>query len=162
VDLAVSSTSNSRSHIHHCALVWFVVGKHKKWAQQWERSSSSRIIGSKSKRLSLKVWSVLTAIYNTHPFVVFPALGGFSHVFLVKDVKTGEEYAMKRMLVDEGERLDNADAEIKIMENLPPCRYLLKLLAWEIRPSADMYEVLMLLEYCSGAFRVERMISICF
>lgn len=74
-------------------------------------------------------------------------------MFLVKDVVTGEYYAMKRMIVDEGERLDNAEAEIHVMESFPPSKFLIKLLAWDVRPSGEMYEVLMLMEYFDGMLR---------
>lgn len=82
--------------------------------------------------------------------------GGFSHVFLVKDVKTQEYYAMKRMVVDEGEHLDNAEAEIRTMESLPASRNLVRLLAWDVVDSGEMHEVLMLMEYMSGALRARK------
>lgn len=74
-------------------------------------------------------------------------------MFLVKDVQTQQYYAMKRMVVDEGERLDNAEAEIKIMESLPSSKYLVKLLAWDVIRVEEMFEVRVLLEYCAGTLR---------
>eukprot|EP00698_Gefionella_okellyi_P004162 TRINITY_DN13884_c0_g1_i1.p1 TRINITY_DN13884_c0_g1~~TRINITY_DN13884_c0_g1_i1.p1 ORF type:complete len:1021 (-),score=208.38 TRINITY_DN13884_c0_g1_i1:122-3157(-) len=78
------------------------------------------------------------------------AEGGFSYVFVVKDIQTGVNYAMKRMVVDEGERLDNAKAEIRIMQSLPRNPHIVQLLASSITKSQGLYEVRMLMEYCDG------------
>jgi len=40
--------------------------------------------------------------------------GGYSSVFLVEDMDTGHEYAMKRMLLSQ-EKMGMAQSEIKIM-----------------------------------------------
>jgi len=78
--------------------------------------------------------------------------GGYSYVFIVRDVQTGVLYAMKRMVVDAGERLDNAKAEIRVMRSLPRNEHIVQLLASDIVKTQGMYEVRMLMEYCEGMF----------
>ena len=41
--------------------------------------------------------------------------GGFSYVFLVKDVSSGKPYALKRMLVSDETAMKNIQNEIDLM-----------------------------------------------
>ncbi len=42
-------------------------------------------------------------------------IGGYSYVFLVKDMVTGEDYALKRLLIQDKEMYKNAKEEIDFM-----------------------------------------------
>lgn len=86
--------------------------------------------------------------------------GGFARVYLARDVVSGAEVALKRVVCGGREGLAAARAEVEAMQALGDHPHLVRLLDHEVvRPSASgrsggggegQHEVLLLLEYCPG------------
>ncbi|EFA74620.1 putative protein serine/threonine kinase [Heterostelium album PN500] len=79
------------------------------------------------------------------------AEGGFGLVYLVRD-DYNRQYALKRMFIQEKDRLDTVVGEIGIMQQLKNHKNIVKLEDYKIVENREKREteVLMLLEFCSG------------
>ncbi|KFH07471.1 Tyrosine kinase-like (TKL) protein [Toxoplasma gondii VAND] len=82
--------------------------------------------------------------------------GGFGFVSCVRDVSSGETFALKRILCQEKERYRVARAEAKLMESLPPHPNIVGFFGAAVETVAatsttgSAREVLLLLELCEG------------
>jgi len=74
--------------------------------------------------------------------------GGYAYVFQVKDVATGEIFALKKMICQNSERLKTAKNEINILKSLPNHPNILRLYDAEIVKVSDGHHVFILLEFC--------------
>eukprot|EP00742_Colponemidia_sp_Colp-10_P005443 GILJ01005817.1.p1 GENE.GILJ01005817.1~~GILJ01005817.1.p1 ORF type:complete len:873 (-),score=171.44 GILJ01005817.1:150-2768(-) len=85
--------------------------------------------------------------------------GGYAFVYLVKDVETDQQYALKKLLCQDKERLALAKREVSILKNLPPHKNIVGFIDSEIIDLADGRgcEVLILLELLPGGHLVEIM-----
>ncbi|KEP63957.1 UNVERIFIED_CONTAM: Tyrosine kinase-like (TKL) protein [Hammondia hammondi] len=82
--------------------------------------------------------------------------GGFGFVSCVRDVSSGETFALKRILCQEKERYRVARAEAKLMASLPPHPNIVRFFGAAVETVAatsttgSAREVLLLLELCEG------------
>jgi serine/threonine protein kinase len=72
--------------------------------------------------------------------------GGYSYVFLVKDLHTGEDFALKRLLIQDKEMYTNAKREIEFMKQLSGHENIIKLLATSDSKQGGSHEVYILME----------------
>ncbi|PFH37223.1 Tyrosine kinase-like (TKL) protein [Besnoitia besnoiti] len=82
--------------------------------------------------------------------------GGYAFVSIVRDVATGELFALKRILCQDRERYQLAREEAKLLDSLPPHRNVVGYYGSAIESipatssTAAAREVLLLLELCDG------------
>ncbi|KAG9397497.1 Protein kinase domain [Carpediemonas membranifera] len=71
--------------------------------------------------------------------------GGFSFVFLVKDVATGQQYALKRMICSNPRNIYVAEKEIDLLKRLKDCNYVVKMVSYssEREGSNEIRNILM-------------------
>jgi AP2-associated kinase len=74
--------------------------------------------------------------------------GGYAYVFQVRDVATGELFALKKMICQNNERLKTARNEINILKSLPNHGNILRLYESDIVKVSDGHHVYILLELC--------------
>lgn len=77
------------------------------------------------------------------------AEGGFGFVFLVRDVATERQYALKRMIVQDRERRPAVNQELSLMQALAKHPHVVSLEDQKVTDNRTELEVLMLMEYCS-------------
>ncbi|EGG16427.1 putative protein serine/threonine kinase [Cavenderia fasciculata] len=77
------------------------------------------------------------------------AEGGFGIVYLVRD-DYGQDYALKRMFVQDREKILAVKNEIDVMKKLGNQKNIVRLETFKINETRNETEFLMVLEYCSG------------
>ena len=88
----------------------------RKWeTQQEERSPLGRTKQKLSKKLPKVISPEIPLRFPGKHRQLILKPGGFSYVFLVKDVSSGKTFALKRMLVNDEAALKNIQNEIDIM-----------------------------------------------
>lgn len=75
--------------------------------------------------------------------------GGYAYVFKVVDINTNKEYALKKILCQDQERLSMAQREIEIMRALPEHDNLVRFYDSTIITEGKTKSALLLLELCS-------------
>lgn len=83
-------------------------------------------------------------------FIKQIAEGGFSYVFLVRDIMTGEDFALKRMMVHNSEIATMAKHEINVMKQLNGHPNIIKFCGSETLQGNNCKELYVLMEYASG------------
>lgn len=76
--------------------------------------------------------------------------GGFSFVFIAKNMETGQDFALKRLLIHEEEMLTSAMNEIKYMEKLNGHSNIIKLIGHKQIPKGSQTELYILMELADG------------
>eukprot|EP00921_Rhytidocystis_pertsovi_P004194 GHVQ01007306.1.p1 GENE.GHVQ01007306.1~~GHVQ01007306.1.p1 ORF type:complete len:447 (+),score=63.13 GHVQ01007306.1:328-1668(+) len=76
--------------------------------------------------------------------------GAFAYVWCVRDVDTGEQFALKKMLCQDSERYSLAKREISIMARLPKHPNIVEYYGSCTVISGKTREVMILMEYCPG------------
>jgi len=75
--------------------------------------------------------------------------GGYAYVFQVRDVQTGEIFALKKMICQSPERVQTAKNEINYLRSLPDHPNLLKVFDTHVDNKDGCYYVYVLLEFCA-------------
>jgi AP2-associated kinase len=75
--------------------------------------------------------------------------GGYAYVFEVRDVQTGEIFALKKMICQSPERVQTAKNEINYLRALPDHPNLLKVFDTHVDNKDGCYYVYVLLEFCA-------------
>eukprot|EP01017_Pseudomicrothorax_dubius_P048140 TRINITY_DN870_c0_g1_i27.p1 TRINITY_DN870_c0_g1~~TRINITY_DN870_c0_g1_i27.p1 ORF type:complete len:526 (-),score=124.53 TRINITY_DN870_c0_g1_i27:62-1639(-) len=76
--------------------------------------------------------------------------GGYGYIWRVRDVRSGEIFALKKMICQNTERLQTAKNEIAILRAIPTHPNIMKLIDSDIVSQNGNSVVLMLLELCEG------------
>eukprot|EP01111_Echinosteliopsis_oligospora_P012227 TRINITY_DN4162_c0_g1_i1.p1 TRINITY_DN4162_c0_g1~~TRINITY_DN4162_c0_g1_i1.p1 ORF type:complete len:743 (+),score=247.57 TRINITY_DN4162_c0_g1_i1:123-2351(+) len=79
------------------------------------------------------------------------AEGGFGFVFLVKDAVTERQWALKRILVQDRDRLEHVKNELQLMKSLSGHPNIVALDDYKINNQGSQTEVLLLMELCEGS-----------
>jgi serine/threonine protein kinase len=87
---------------------------------------------------------------QTYKFIKMLDEGGYSFVFSVRNVATGEDYALKRLLLQEEEMLDSAMNEIKIMEKLSGHENIINFFGYKKLQKGSAHELYILMELAEG------------
>lgn len=87
------------------------------------------------------------------------AEGGFSHVYLVVDVRSGTRMTLKQMRIarDNTEMLKLAGSEVDLMRSLPPHPHVVRYIASSTEDDGEFTEVNILMEYCAGGTALDAM-----
>mmetsp|Transcript_8702 Transcript_8702/g.21083 ORF Transcript_8702/g.21083 Transcript_8702/m.21083 type:complete len:844 (-) Transcript_8702:203-2734(-) len=92
------------------------------------------------------------------------AEGGFAYVSICKDSKTGDQYALKKMICQDKKSLDMANQEVAILASLPEHKNIIRFYQSALIELATgggpvKKEIVMLLEYCPGGTLLDWILS---
>jgi hypothetical protein len=78
--------------------------------------------------------------------------GGFSFVFVARDLESGQDYALKRLLIQEEEMLTSAMNEIRVMDMLNGHENVIKLVGHKQINKGNQTELYILMELAQGKY----------